>query len=64
LSCQNHRYAEEPSTAVHAPRGAPLPSILTELLRVIPIAIHGGPIFLFELTMGVWVVAKGLPPSV
>src|SRR6195256_455307 len=38
--------------------------IFPELLRVIPIAIYGGPIFLFELTMGVWLVFKGLPRSV
>jgi len=38
--------------------------IVPELLRVIPIEIYGGPIFLFELTIGVWLVSKGLPPSV
>jgi hypothetical protein len=38
--------------------------IFPELLRVIPIGIYGGPIFLFELTMGAWLVFKGLPRSV
>jgi hypothetical protein len=38
--------------------------IIPELLRVIPIGIYGGPIFFFELTIGVWLVFKGLPPSV
>jgi hypothetical protein len=38
--------------------------IFPELLRVIPIGIYGGPIFLYELTMGVWLVFKGLPRSV
>ena len=38
--------------------------ILPELARVIPIGIYGGPIFLFELTMAVWLIFKGLPRSV
>jgi len=38
--------------------------IVPELLKGTPIAIYGGPILLFELTMGVWLVVKGLPPSV
>ena len=38
--------------------------IVPELAMVVPVEIYGGPIFLFELTMGVWLVFKGLPRSV
>jgi hypothetical protein len=31
-----------------------------ELGKVIPVAIYGGPIFLFELTMGLWLLLKGI----
>ena len=34
--------------------------IVPELGNVVPVAIYGGPIFLFELTMGLWLVLKGL----
>lgn len=34
--------------------------IFPELAQVIPIAIYGAPIFLFELTMGFWLLLKGL----
>jgi hypothetical protein len=32
-----------------------------ELAEIVPVGIYGGPIFLFELTMGVWLLFKGLP---
>ncbi len=38
--------------------------IFSELAAIVPVGIYGGPIFLFELTMGVWLVFKGLPRSV
>ena len=31
-----------------------------ELAKVVPITVYGGPIFLFELTMGLWLIARGL----
>ena len=37
--------------------------IFSELARVIPVEIYGAPIFFFELTMGFWLLLKGLPPS-
>ena len=37
--------------------------IFPELARVIPVEIYGAPIFFFELTMGFWLLLKGLPPS-
>jgi hypothetical protein len=37
--------------------------IVPELAMVVPVEIYGGPIFLFELTMGAWLVFKGLPRS-
>lgn len=37
--------------------------IFPELTKVVPVAIYGAPIFLFELTMGFWLLLKGLPPS-
>jgi hypothetical protein len=36
--------------------------ISPEFARVIPVEIYGAPIFFFELTMGFWLLAKGLPP--
>ena len=36
--------------------------IFPELATVVPVQIYGGPIFLFELTMGVWLLVKGLRP--
>ena len=37
--------------------------IFPELAKVVPVEIYGAPIFFFELTMGFWLVLKGLPPS-
>ena len=37
--------------------------IFPEIAKVIPVEIYGAPIFLFELTMGFWLLLKGLPPS-
>lgn len=34
--------------------------IFPELAKTIPVGIYGGPIFLFELTMGFWLLLKGL----
>ena len=34
--------------------------IFPELAKVVPIAIYGAPIFFFELTMGLWLLFKGL----
>jgi hypothetical protein len=38
--------------------------IFSELASIVPVAIYGGPIFLFELTIGVWLLVRGLPRSV
>jgi len=38
--------------------------IFSGLAAIVPVGIYGGPIFLFELTMGAWLVFKGLPRSV
>ena len=35
--------------------------VLPELTKTFPVAIYGGPIFVFELTMGLWLVTKGIP---
>jgi hypothetical protein len=35
--------------------------IFPELARVIPVGIYGAPIFFFEMTMGFWLLLKGLP---
>jgi hypothetical protein len=35
-----------------------------ELAAIVPVGIYGGPIILFELTIGLWLVLKGLPRSV
>src|ERR1039458_2630411 len=37
--------------------------IFPEFARVIPVEIYGAPIFFFEMTMGFWLLLKGLPPS-
>ena len=37
--------------------------IFPELAKVIPVEIYGGPIFFFELTMGFWLLLRGLSPS-
>ena len=37
--------------------------IFSELAKVIPVEIYGGPIFFFELTMGLWLLLKGLASS-
>src|ERR1700693_2768363 len=37
--------------------------IFPELAKVISVGIYGAPIFFFELTMGFWLLLKGLPPS-
>ena len=36
--------------------------IFPELAKVVTIGYYGGPIFLFELTMGFWLLLKGLRP--
>lgn len=36
--------------------------IFPELLAVVPVQVYGGPIFVFELTMGLWLVFNGLRP--
>ena len=36
--------------------------IFPELAKVISVGIYGGPIFVFELTMGFWLLFKGLRP--
>src|SRR5712691_4478146 len=35
--------------------------LFPELAKVIPVEIYGAPIFFFELTMGFWLLLKGLP---
>jgi hypothetical protein len=37
--------------------------IFPELAKVVGVGIYGAPIFFFELTMGFWLLLKGLPPS-
>lgn len=34
-----------------------------ELEKVVPVSIYGAPIFFFELTMGFWLLLRGLRPS-
>ena len=34
--------------------------VFPELSNVLSVAVYGGPIFLFELTMGLWLVARGI----
>jgi hypothetical protein len=36
--------------------------IFPEFARAIPVEIYGAPIFFFEITMGVWLLLKGLRP--
>jgi Domain of unknown function (DUF4386) len=35
--------------------------VFPELARVVSVLIYGAPIFLFELTIGLWLVLRGLP---
>jgi hypothetical protein len=37
--------------------------VFPELERVVGVEIYGGPIFLFELTMGFWLLFRGLRPA-
>jgi hypothetical protein len=37
--------------------------IFPELAKVVSVLIYGTPIFFFEMTMGFWLLLKGLPPS-
>jgi hypothetical protein len=37
--------------------------VFPELSKVVPVGIYGAPIFFFELTMGFWLLLKGLPRS-
>jgi hypothetical protein len=37
--------------------------IFPEVAKTISVAIFGGPIFLFELTMGLWLLIRGLRPA-
>ncbi len=37
--------------------------IFPELARVVSVSVYGGPIFVFELTMGFWLLFRGLRPS-
>ena len=37
--------------------------IFPELRRIVTVAFYGGPIFIFELTMGFWLLIKGLRPA-
>ena len=37
--------------------------VFPDLYRVIGVGIYGAPIFLFELTMGLWLLLRGLPRS-
>jgi len=34
--------------------------VFPELTSVVSVGVYGGPIFLFELTMGLWLVARGI----
>jgi len=36
--------------------------IFPELPKIVTVGVYGGPIFLFELTMGFWLLLKGLRP--
>jgi hypothetical protein len=36
--------------------------IFPELAKIVPVEIYGAPIFLFELTMGFWLLIRGLRP--
>ncbi|HJW09046.1 MAG TPA: DUF4386 domain-containing protein, partial [Holophagaceae bacterium] len=37
--------------------------VFPELERTLPVVLWGAPIFLFELTMGLWLLFRGLSPS-
>ena len=37
--------------------------IFPEFAKVVSVVIYGAPIFFFELTMGFWLLLKGLPPA-
>ena len=37
--------------------------IWPELAKIVPVEIYGAPIFFFELTMGLWLLLRALPPS-
>ena len=37
--------------------------IFPELAKVVAVEIYGSPIFFFELTVGFWLLLRGLPPS-
>lgn len=37
--------------------------IFPDLRKIVTIAYYGGPIFIFELTMGFWLLLKGIRPS-
>jgi hypothetical protein len=37
--------------------------IFPELQKVVGVGIYGAPIFFFELTMGFWLLLRGLTPS-
>lgn len=37
--------------------------VFPELARVVTVAVYGGPIFIFEVSMGFWLLLKGLRPS-
>ena len=39
------------------------PVVAATVAKVIPVGIYGAPIFFFELTMGFWLLLKGLPAS-
>jgi hypothetical protein len=38
--------------------------VFPDLMRIISIGYYGGPIFLFELTIGLWLIVKGIPQLV
>lgn len=38
--------------------------VFPELRKIVTVAYYGGPIFIFELTMGFWLLIKGLRPAV
>jgi hypothetical protein len=37
--------------------------IFPEYARIVTVGIYGGPIFLFELAIGFWLLFKGLRPD-
>jgi hypothetical protein len=37
--------------------------VYPELAKLISVEVYGAPIFFFELSMGFWLLLKGLPPS-